>query len=47
MRIFISILLMMLVTYNQVFAIAPLNEKTIKEAQKYGSDNAKTSLGGF
>lgn len=38
---------MMLVTYNQVFAIAPLNEKTIKEAQKYGSDNAKTSLGGF
>lgn len=47
MKVFISMLLMMLVTYSQVFAIAPLNEKTIKEAQKYGIDNAKVSLGTF
>ena len=39
MKIFISILLMMFFTYNQVFAIAPLNEQTITAAQKYGIEN--------
>ena len=44
MKIFISILLMMFFTYNQVFAIAPLNEQTITAAQKYGIDNSKIKL---
>ena len=47
MKIFISILLMMFFTYNQVFAIAPLNEQTITAAQKYGIDNSKINLGLF
>lgn len=47
MKIFISILLMMFFTYNQVFAIAPLNEQTITAAQKYGIDNSKIKLGLF
>ena len=47
MKIFISILLMMFFTYNQVFAIAPLNEQSITAAQKYGIDNSKINLGLF
>lgn len=47
MKIFISILLMMFFTYNQVFAIAPLNEQSITAAQKYGIDNSKIKLGLF
>ena len=38
---------MMFFTYNQVFAIAPLNEQTITAAQKYGIDNSKINLGLF
>ena len=38
---------MMFFTYNQVFAIAPLNEQSITAAQKYGIDNSKINLGLF
>lgn len=47
MRICSLVCLMVIFLVNTAFAIAPLNQSTIKQAQLYGSSQAKAELSAF